>query len=280
MALIIKHVPAANGAVWVRDGFRTFFRRPLAFVGLYALILLAGVLVSVVPVLGGILVVAALPLVSMGYMIATRSALNNGPVHPGHFIEPLTKTDDRRRRAMLILCAAYAATGIAIYLFSDWADGGSFSRLQILMSSPDTDLPKIEAELAESQVAWGVMLRLVLLSLVSVPFWHAPALVHWGHQGAAQSLFSSTLALWRNRGAFAVYGLAWSAAFFAFGIVMALLMVVLGVTGGQQIVGLAVGPVALMFSAAFYVSLLFTFDDCFVSSTATVVDTPSGQLTP
>jgi hypothetical protein len=38
-----------------------------------------------------------------------------------------------------------------------------------------------------------------------VPFWHAPGLVHWGSQGVGQALFSSTLAVWRCRGAFVVY---------------------------------------------------------------------------
>ena len=45
--------------------------------------------------------------------------------------------------------------------------------------------------------------------MLAVPFWHAPALVYWDHHGCAKALFSSTLACWRNRGAFTVYSLVW-----------------------------------------------------------------------
>ena len=42
-----------------------------------------------------------------------------------------------------------------------------------------------------------------------MPFWHAPALVYWGGQTVGKSLFFSTVACWRNKGAFAVYALDW-----------------------------------------------------------------------
>ncbi len=263
MALTIKQVPAAQGTRWVRDGFRTMFKRPLAFVGIYALVLIAGTLFWNIPVIGPLIVAAAMPLVSIGYMIATRSALQDGPVNPAHFMEPLSGSHPQRRRSMIALCAAYAVAGVAVYLISEWADGGSLGRLQAMMQSPEVDMPAMEAEIDQSPVLLGMIVRLVLLALISVPFWHAPALVHWGNQGTAQALFSSTVAVWRNRGAFAVYGLAWSAAFMAFGVVMALGMVLLGGAGTQSIVGIISGPVALFFSAAFYVSLLFTFNDSF-----------------
>ena len=51
----------------------------------------------------------------------------------------------------------------------------------------------------------------VFAGALSIPFWHAPALVYWGGQGWAKSLFFSTVALWRNKGAFALYGLGWLA---------------------------------------------------------------------
>ena len=97
-------------------------------------------------------------------------------------------------------------------------------------------------------------------ALLSVPFWHAPALVHWGGQGVAQALFSSTLAVWRCKGAFFVYALAWAALMLLFGIVTAL---VFGLLGVPQLVGLIGVPAGLVFSAVFYISLLFTFNDSF-----------------
>ena len=93
-----------------------------------------------------------------------------------------------------------------------------------------------------------------------MPFWHAPALVHWGAQGAWQALFSSTLAIWRSKGAYLMYALAWSALVGLFGVAAALLF---GLLGQRQMAGFLALPAGLFFSTIFYVSLIFSFDDCF-----------------
>ena len=82
------------------------------------------------------------------------------------------------------------------------ADGGA--------APTPTDARRSAArELADPRLQLGLLLRIGLAGLLSVPFWHAPALVYWGAQGWAKSLFFSTVAIWRNKGAFAVYGLGW-----------------------------------------------------------------------
>jgi hypothetical protein len=103
-------------------------------------------------------------------------------------------------------------------------------------------------------------LRVALITLVSVLFWHAPALVHWGGQSPAQALFSSTLAVWRCKGAFLVYALAWSALIVVFGTVTSLLLVLLGQLQLLRLVALTGG---LILSTVFYVSLLFTYLESF-----------------
>jgi uncharacterized membrane protein YhdT len=99
--------------------------------------------------------------------------------------------------------------------------------------------------------------------VLTVPFWHAPALVHWGGQAVGQALFSSTLAVWRAKGAFAVYLLGWFGSVVLFALGSALL---LGLLGLPQWAGLVGVPAGLVFSAVFYVSLLFTFNDSFGGS--------------
>jgi len=76
----------------------------------------------------------------------------------------------------------------------------------------------------------------------------------------AQALFSSTLACWRNRGAFIVYGLSGMLILVVFGVLAGGLLALLGMPG---LVSLAAVPAGLMFSTAFYVSLLFTYQGCF-----------------
>jgi hypothetical protein len=85
MALLLKTVAPSQGARWMRDGFRLFGRHPLAFSLMLVSFLFAALLVSMVPLLGPLVMLAGLPLMSLGFMVAAESALRGGPIHPGHF---------------------------------------------------------------------------------------------------------------------------------------------------------------------------------------------------
>jgi len=92
-----------------------------------------------------------------------------------------------------------------------------------------------------------------------VPFWHAPGLVYWGEQRWAKALFFSSMAIWRNKGAFAVYGLVWLG---LGGVMLMLLSLLVALTGPEQATYIAT-PMVLLFTTIFYVSLWFTFAGCF-----------------
>jgi hypothetical protein len=255
-------VPPRQGWLWVRQGFASFMRRPLPYASLLALFLFAGLVSLLLPMVGGVLLLMALPLLSLGYMIATRSGEAGGPIHPGQFIEPL-RGDAQRRRSLLVLCGLYALATLLIIWVSGAIDDGRFDRLQVLLGqaeSSEATRKEIDALLADDRLFNGLLVRLGLAGLLSLPFWHAPALVWWGGQGAAQSLFSSTLAIWRNKAAFTVYGLSWVAVVVLFGAVAGSILTLLG---ARQFVGIAAVPLGLMVSTAFYVSLYFTFADSF-----------------
>jgi hypothetical protein len=117
--------------------------------------------------------------------------------------------------------------------------------------------------LAEPALQRAMLSAAVLTSLISIPFWHAPALVHWGGQTVGQALFSSTLAVWRSKAAMTIYGLAW------IGVLMAMSVLLSAVASMTESPGLATF-LAMLFnlvvSSAFYVSLLFTFNDSFGSA--------------
>jgi uncharacterized MnhB-related membrane protein len=267
MALYLHDVVPSQGMAWARNGFRTFFRRPMAFTSLFLafmiVTLLAGVLL---PFVGSVLAIVTLPLLSLGYMIATRSALADGPVHPGQLVEPLRAADaanKARRRTLLMLCGAYAAVMLAIVWLGSSIDGGRMGRFQALMmggAQDEATRKELEALMADPALFSGMLVFVVSTAILSIPFWHAPALVWWGRQGMAQSLFSSTLAVWRTKGAFLTYSLAWVAVVGAFGLLTAVIFTLLG---APQMAGLAALPAALMFTCVFYVSLYFSFTDTF-----------------
>jgi hypothetical protein len=259
MPLILKSVEAARGPRWIGDAFRLFKRKPLAFTSLFVLFLFAGVVVSVVPVLGVLLQFMSLPLLCLGYMVAGQSALLDGPVHPKQFIEPLLG-DAKRRRALLTLCVAYGVSAMLLLLLADAASNQAWGRLQAMMAKANTPQADIVALMSEPGLTVGLLILTMGGTALSVPFWHAPALVHWGGQGVSQALFSSSLAVWRSKGAFFTYMLAWVGVMFSFGLATAF---VLGLLGLQQLVPVVAIPLGMMFTAVFYLSVLFTFNDSF-----------------
>lgn len=272
MALQLKTVSLAHGPRWVGDGFRAFTRRPLALGLLFLLFLAASALVAaVLPFVGALLQLMSMPLLSLGYMVATQSALLGGPVHPGQFIEPL-RGDAARRRALLVLCASYGVLAFGVLMLCAWVSDDALTRLQALAARGDTTRAEIDALLDEPGVTRAAWLLGGLGTALSIPYWFAPALVHWGGQGVGQSLFSSTLALWRNKGAFTTFMATWVAVIAVSSVLMSMLLAALG---AARIAGMLLMPMALLFSSVFYVSQLFAFNDNF-GGTTPAADEPAG----
>lgn len=252
-------VPPRQGMAWMRQGFALFTRQPLAFSVVFSTFLFAIFVLMLVPLVGPLLLLAALPLATLGFMDASRQALAGALPSPRVFVEPLRRGRPRAL-AMLRLGLAYAVASAVAVALVGWIDGGALDAAIATVADGDAAPEEVAARFADPGVELGLLLRLAVAGLLSVPFWHAPALVHWAGQGVAQSLFSSTVAIWRNKGAFTVYALAWAGVIVGFGLVVTL---VFGLLGMPRLAVFALMPATLLFSTAFYVSLWFTFADCF-----------------
>jgi len=144
-------------------------------------------------------------------------------------------------------------------------DGGATANWMEAVSSTAASSPAPAAPpLPDARILFSSVLRLVLLALLSVPFWHAPALVFWGRQGWAKSLFFSTMAIWRNRGAFAVYALCWFGLSLVFAMVFSVLVALLGMPQTPSLGAVMVFVTAIsLYLTLMYTSLWFTVAGCF-----------------
>ncbi|HWP19306.1 MAG TPA: BPSS1780 family membrane protein [Burkholderiaceae bacterium] len=253
----LRIVQPSRGAWWVRQGFRVFFRQPLAFTALFFLFLFGAFIVLTLPLLGGLLMLALLPVVTLGFMIGTRESLLGRFPLPGVFLAPF-RQGAVRIRSLLLLGVAYALASLGIMTLADWVDGGSVAALQDAMGQGEASREMMD----DPRVQSGLMLRLVLTVPLSLLFWHAPALIHWAGVDAPRAVFFSIVACWRNKWAFLVYAFTWAFVVGLFGVFATLFFSLLD---APQLVSLAAFPAALMFSTVFYVSLYFTFVDCFES---------------
>lgn len=262
MKLILKPVQARQGVQWVVQALKVFGRQPLGLAGLFGTFLFLALVLMLVPVIGGVVVLAAVPLLGLVMMMGTAAVVRGQRALPGLYLAPF-RTDAVRRSRLMVLCAAYGALSLLVLLVSDAIDGGKLNELQELMAAGRDDArtrEDLQRLLADPQLLGGLYTRVGLTALISIPFWHAPALVWWGQQSAAQALFSSTLAIWRSKGAFVSFVAAWVSLLGVSGLGLGLVLQALGLSG---LMGALAMPLGLTLSVVFYASLYFMFVQTF-----------------
>lgn len=247
----LRLVPPRQGVLWVRQGLQVFLRYPLPFTTLFLMFLFGAFMVVILPFVGVLALLVLLPGVTLSFMIATKQSLAGKLPMPGVFAEPF-RSKSERTLGMIKLGVGYALASLAMMMIADWLDGGRFEALARGESGGEA--------MNDPLMLSAIAMRLGLTLPLTVLFWHAPALVHWCGVTAVKAVFFSLVACWRNKGAFTVYGIVWAGAVLLFGVLTTTLFSLLGL---PQLVGLAALPAALVFSTVFYISLYFTFADCF-----------------
>jgi hypothetical protein len=264
----LRSLPPAAGLLWIRRGVHTFWRRPLGFVGLWLFFTLALLLIAffaaVLSPLAMLAIAACLPLLGVGFMQATSDVLNDLKLRPAVFSAPLAGPP-AGRRAMLAIMSVYVLALAVLVTCANAMDGGATRHWLQAATTPGPDgkppglAPPTEAVLSAIQfVTLG-------MAVVSLPLWYAPALVHWGRQGALQSVFSSVVAIWRTKGAFFTFLAGW----FVIGVLFNLLVQLLAALFGAQAVGLAALTGQMILSITWFVSLWFGFNETFEIRPAT-----------
>ena len=249
-------VPASRGVSWMLGGFQVFARQPLATTAMFMAFLFGLMLLSSLPGVGPLLALVLVPAASVGFVLASEAVVA-GRVPSPALLAAALRGARSRTVVMLQLGLAYAMAALLAMWLVDLADPGFRASAAAFVERAQG---ATEPQLPDSSMQRGMVLRLLLTLPVTLLFWHAPVVVYRSNVGVAQALFASVVACWRNRGAFAMYGLAWA-------VLPALLALVLvaffSLIGQPQLAVLPLVPLLLMCSTAFYASLHFTVADCF-----------------
>ncbi len=294
-SIAIRTVPALEGLRWIRLGFRAFGRQPGGFMGMFGMFLLAMLVFSLPlallmplgdalhlsPVFVDLLGVVLMPLLTLGFMLGTEAVMNDLRIRPTLFFAPL-RASASARRALLelglvyvgVLCVAYFIGngiddgearnwfGARLMVPPDAASAAASASASASASAPSSGLAALAnapAPLSDAGL-FVFILKLAVVALGSIPLWHAPALVHWGRQGAAKAMFGSVVALWRTKAAFAVFLAGWFGVVLVFSFALTALDMLLD--GSILLLGLAM-VASWAISAIFYVTLWFGFVDTF-----------------
>jgi len=228
-------------------------RQPIALSGLFFMFLAVMTLAGMVPVIGLALALALLPACSLGLMAASKEAMTGKFPMPTVFVSAF-RAGREQLRAMLFLGLLYGAAFWVVMGITALFDGGNFASHYISGQMPTLAM----AQEPGTQVAMLVFMALQLV--LSLMFWHAPALVHWHQVPPIKSVFFSLVACLRNFGAFTLFGLIWMAILVS---VILLITIIASLLGNPQMAGLMLLPVSMLIAAMFFTSTYFSFRDCF-----------------
>jgi hypothetical protein len=180
----LQLVAPRQGLVWVQRAFQVFARQPLGFAALFATCLFVFLLLGLIPLVGTIALLVLPPAGSLLFMIASRRVTEGGTAMPGSIAE-LASSGRSRLLALLKLGIVYAAATFILFWLAGVLDGGTLESFLASLPDAKTTPESAAVRIADSRLQLGLVLRLAFAGALSIPFWHAPALVHWGGQGWA-----------------------------------------------------------------------------------------------
>lgn len=248
----LKLVGFNTGAQWALEGFRVFFRQPLALATLLLAYFLVVSLLSLLPLIGWLAPIMLVPLGTVGFMEASRLATQGQTPWPHHLLTPLKATPGAGAR-IAQLGVVYTVLILAAFGASALIDGGTLFHAMILGSGFE------EAAVKAPGFAAALMLVAALTLPLSLLFWFSPALVCWDGESVAKALFISFVACLKNWKAFLAYGLVWM------GLIVVLLqlavLLLTAVSGGAPGAQVALIPVLLILMTALFASLYPTYRD-------------------
>jgi hypothetical protein len=247
----IATVPASAGWTWIKTGFRLVRQQPLAVVTFTFMFMFLAAGLAFLPYIGGFSPPFLTPLLSVGLMAAMQKIEVKEVPRPGLIFEPL-RLGKAVWKTLLVLGAINCLTYVVTLGVSALVDSGTWVEILLGRVKSAQDLPKDSPWMLASIVFFALYLP------IQMAFWFAPLFVAWHQASATQSLFYSFVSVWRNKAAFAVYGLCW----FGIAIAFALFTQSLATLIGPGPLGnLVIFPLLVLFLGAVMASMWATYRD-------------------
>ncbi len=259
-------VPAKTGYVWFRQGIWLFRKNPLAFLTLFFTYLLVMTLVSQIPVIGGVLPLAFIPGVAVGFMAACRNTIAGKPVFPTILVDGFHSYGPVVAKRLLVLGVLYVVAMALVLAGSALADGGMLLKVMLGGATMDQDA------IANSNIPLAVLTALALYIPVAMIFWFSPILTAWHDVPPVKAMFFSIVSCWRNRGAFVVFGALWFAVAITVSLGLSALMQALG---AGDFAFAVLMPATMIVTTMLYCSFYATYRGCFGVQTPETPDLPT-----
>lgn len=198
----MRIVAAKNGWTWLVRGFALFRKNPPMWLFLVFTYWLAVALLGQIRYLGPAASTVLLPAFSVSFMVMCAVLEHGGMLRPALLISGFRSVPS----TLIFLGVLYLLSILGVLGIASVADAGELLLWVLSGREP------AEEALADGSVSLAMLIASLAATPVLMAFWFAPVLAAWNRIGAAQSLFYSFFAVWRNWRAFLVYGAALLAA--------------------------------------------------------------------
>src|SRR2546421_2610195 len=192
----MRVVPAKNGWSWLVRGFALFRKSPPMWLVLVFTYWIAATLLGQIRYVGPAASTVLLPVFFVSFMVMCAVLDRGGLLRPS-----LLFSGFRSGLGTLIALGALSLVSIVVVLgIASLADSGAL--MALILSGQQASVEAMQ----DGSVLNAMLVAALAATPVAMAFWFAPVLVAWSRIGAAQSLFYSFFAVWRNWRAFFVYG--------------------------------------------------------------------------
>lgn len=254
----INPLRASIGWRWVRDGFSLLKRQPIALLAITFLNLMLLSLSVVIPLVGAVSPLVLTPALMVGLMHAVRAAETGRMPSPALLFAGFRDAGGKAWRPLLVLGAFNAAATLTALALAALADGGELMRLATGQAGSDAVVPN------DTSLLYAAIVFVLVYTPIQMAMWYAPLMVAWHRVPPAKALFFSFFAVWRNKGAFLVFGASWFGVAFVASLGVRLLDSLLG--DSPVLLSMLLSPLSLVLITAVYCSFWATYRDAVVDA--------------
>lgn len=188
----VQQLGARRGWNWIRGGYGLFEKSPVIWIALFLIYLLIGVLLSMVPIFGPIVLNLLAPVFMAGFMLGCRALENGEELEINHLFAGF-----RHNTSQLVTVGGLYLAGIIVIV-------GIFTLLAKGVSNPMEVVA--EGEQKSGIIIAGLVALAMMLPLV-MAYWFAPVLVVLHDVRAVAAMKLSFVACLRNILPFVLYSL-------------------------------------------------------------------------
>jgi len=249
----MNRLPALTGWLWLKQGFALFRKQP----GLLTMLLFANLMftlvLSVIPVLGGILSLVLTPALSMVIFQACRQLDDNQRITPALLLTGFAKG---KAGPLAKLGLVYFALAVLfIIAVAPWID---MNAMQAATKAAKANIqPELPATTMQAFLALAAMFALMIIALS-----FAPPLTHWKNMPTFKAIFYSVFAMLGSFAPMLVMLGSW------FGIYFVTLNSVMLLLGRTQFVIVVLMWMAMVFAVILQCSLYAAYRQLLPDSTA------------